>query len=221
MDTKVYFIELNDLEFQSYEKYAKLLATDKSIQLWQFRFDIDKKLSLFADLFIRYLACIELKLNNDDLRFSNNAFGKPFLKGFPKFQYNVSHTKNALVIAVSEKPIGVDIEKFKDSDMKIARRFFHNNEIEYILSSKNQDEAFYEIWTKKEAYIKWVGKGLSMLLKSFDVTSYELAEMIRGFRVEEYTLAVCCEDIIAQSEVEILTETRVAELFSTFAGFAV
>lgn len=191
MQDKIYFIELNeDKKYEDYKQYHSLLPLEKQQKIHKFRYDIDKKLSLIADLFIRFLICQNLKLNNKEITFEKNPFGKPYLLGNPEFHFNISHTRNAIAIGISGNPIGVDIEKIKCADLKIAKRFFCSNELEYILTNK-EDSFFYEIWTKKEAYIKWDGRGLSIPLDSFDVTGGPIDKMLRTVTIHGYIISVC------------------------------
>ena len=205
------FVELSDSGFAGYEEFLGLVSPERREQILRFKFDIDKKLCLFSDLLVRYFVCDKLKLNNDELNFSKNSFGKPFLVGYPDFLYNVSHTKSAVLVGVSDKPVGVDVEKVRESELKIAKRFFCKNELEYILSCVERDKAFYEIWTKKEAYIKGVGKGMSLPLTEFDVTDPELDDMMMCFEVGGYMLAVFCEDVFGESDLEVFDEEQAVE----------
>lgn len=216
MENTLYFIELNkDKEFSDYNNLITLMSPEKQTQILKFRFDVDKKLSLLSDLLVRYFACNTLSLSNNDLEFTKNDFSKPFLKRYPDFQYNISHTRDAIMIGFSKKSIGVDIEKVTSHDLKIAERFFHRNELEYILSKNiDRDKYFYEVWTKKEAYIKWIGKGLSIPLISFDVTSFDIKDNFSMYQVNEYIFSVCCKDNFTESNLINLNETEVEILLT-------
>ncbi|MEH7621863.1 4'-phosphopantetheinyl transferase superfamily protein, partial [Bacillus thuringiensis] len=89
-------------------------------------------------------------------------------------------------------PIGVDIELIKNAELNIAERFFNNNEISYITENTSyQDKRFYEIWTKKEAYIKCIGKGLSMNLNSFNSLDHKIPSYFYNVNRAEYVISVC------------------------------
>jgi len=219
MDAMLYFIELDeeDNKFVEYENYVQFMSPEKQMQIRKFKFDIDKKLSLFADLYVRYLACTTFNLCNTDLVFDKNDYGKPYLVGFPNFQYNISHTRNAIAIGLSSEPMGVDIEKIRYADLKIAERFFCKNEYAYISTRpEQQDKLFYEIWTKKEAYIKWIGKGLSLPLTSFDVTDTALVRMLSTIELSGYIMSVC-HMISLDLDLRRLTERQASEIFFEFA----
>lgn len=87
--------------------------------------------------------------------------GKPYFKDLP-LKFSVSHSDGKVVVAVSDKEIGVDIQHVKPRSPAVAKRFFTFEECTYV----GDDIArFYEIWTKKEAYGKWEGSGLAAALK--------------------------------------------------------
>lgn len=61
--------------------------------------------------------------------------------------------------------------------MKIAKRFFCDNEIKYITKAESEiDYRFFETWTKKESYVKYTGNGLSTPFKSFNVTAPDISD---------------------------------------------
>jgi 4'-phosphopantetheinyl transferase len=76
-----------------------------------------------------------------------------------------------VVCAVSDGRVGIDIELVvRDAKPDIAKRFFSNDEYECVVSALDRaDAAFFEIWTMKESYAKWGGKGLGSNLSSFSV----------------------------------------------------
>lgn len=218
MKSKLYFIEIDDLNnFAKYNKLTAYLSLEKQKQINNFRFDIDKKLSLLSDLFVRYIVCKILRLSNRDIMFTKNAYGKPYLIGYPDFQYNISHTRNAIAIGVSSTEVGVDIEKMKMADINIAERFFSKEELDYILSgNKHREMLFYEIWTQKEAYIKWVGKGLSMPLTGFDVTSIDIRSRMKIYRINDYIISLCCNECNDNIDLIELNENQLFRIISEF-----
>jgi phosphopantetheine--protein transferase-like protein len=108
----------------------------------------------------------------DGYKLSTDEHGKPYLVGHTDFHFNISHAGRYVVCAFSDAPVGIDIEVIASADMKIAERFFAGREKMYIFEQTSefaQREAFYRVWTMKEAYIKREGRGLGIPLPSFDV----------------------------------------------------
>ena len=114
------------------------------------------------------------------------SHGKPYFPG-TDIHFNISHSGDFKVLAIAETPVGVDIEKVRKADLRVAKRFCEN-EYNYI-TQKDSEHRFFEIWTKKEAYLKYKGTGLNGGLDSFDV--FSLPEGITTFRFKEYFISVC------------------------------
>lgn len=111
-----------------------------------------------------------------DIRFDYGERGKPALaQANPGPAFNVSHSGDQILIAVSNcATVGVDIEYERESVdiLKLARRYFCPEEIEALESVNKQDQrnAFFDCWTRKESYMKAVGDGFRIPLKSFCVS---------------------------------------------------
>lgn len=111
------------------------------------------------------------------LVYSETAYGKQSLAGAAAsldVRYNVSNSGDLALFALTRgREIGVDLEKLKPmpDGLDIAQRFFSapENEIFAAIDESMRDVAFFNCWTRKEAYIKAVGEGLSMPLDRFDV----------------------------------------------------
>ena len=117
--------------------------------------------------------------------------GKPYFPAFPDFHYNISHSGDYVVCAVSDHPVGIDLQKINDNAercLKIARRFFseeEQNAMQKLIPDPNNTEAskssdsrdksaysplcvyFTRCWTAREAYIKLTGRGLAEPFESF------------------------------------------------------
>ena len=145
-----------------------------------------------SEEFARCVLGKNLNVDGESILIYRNEFGKPFLKDHPYIHFNISHTKGAIVCAVSDKPVGVDIERVKRFNKCIVERFFTQNEQNYIFASnENVAERFIEIWTKKEAYVKWVGKGMQEIpFASFDVLQMSIPKL-RVIKKREYLISVC------------------------------
>ncbi|MBZ5624755.1 MAG: 4'-phosphopantetheinyl transferase superfamily protein [Acidobacteriia bacterium] len=107
--------------------------------------------------------------------FSFGRNGKPALAGSARIRFNMSHSADLALYAVTlDCCLGVDVERIRPAEdlEHIAARNFHPSESADLLSLPESDrvDAFFRCWTRKEAYIKAVGDGLSMPLDTFQVT---------------------------------------------------
>ncbi|MGN0437087.1 MAG: 4'-phosphopantetheinyl transferase family protein [Lachnospiraceae bacterium] len=85
--------------------------------------------------------------------------------------FNMSHSGDYVVVAVSDEPIGIDIEHKTRNYETVAKRCFHKAEYDSIMKLNEPDRSkrFLEIWTMKEAYIKWKGDGMKIPFSGFNV----------------------------------------------------
>lgn len=113
----------------------------------------------------------------DALVFCQNAYGKPFLTN-PRaggLHFNLSHSRDVALLAVArEREVGIDVEFMRPdfATQEVAEHFFSSSEIATLagVETRLRTRAFFNCWTRKEAYIKARGEGLSLALDSFDVS---------------------------------------------------
>lgn len=148
-----------------------------------------KKQSMGAELLLNYAVNGDTK--NRDTKYPVNwdtdESGKLYLPDC-EFHVNLSHSGDYAVCAVSEGEVGVDIERVKKADIHLAKRFFTAEEYDYIKNSVSPDDAFFEMWVKKESFIKAVGKGLAIPLSSFCVLSEAVEYEGRTYQFKRYSI---------------------------------
>jgi len=163
------------------ERVAQLgrsLAEDEWARANRFRFDKHRRQYVVGRGALRALLAAYLETRPEKIQFTYGPRGKPFLAashGAGELQFNLTNSDElALVGFVRGPEIGVDVEYLRQmSDCEqIAERFFSLSERQVLrgIPFPAKQEAFFNCWTRKEAYLKAVGEGLAAPLDSFDVT---------------------------------------------------
>ncbi|WP_144558043.1 4'-phosphopantetheinyl transferase family protein [Shouchella miscanthi] len=169
MSTNVYAFEISKPFSESQkELFLHQIPLDRQERVRSYVREEDAIRSLCGSLLIKYILWKELQITKFNLNY--NKYGKPSIAEFPNFHYNLSHSHNWIVCATNNKEVGIDIEKIKEIDLGIAERFFTSAEFDDIKKMPTLNDKltrFYEFWTMKEAFIKNLGKGLSVPLNSF------------------------------------------------------
>lgn len=155
-----------------YTFYRSLLNSEEKQRADRFYFQKDRDCYTIARGLLRFFLSEYLKVKPENIKFTYNQYGKPFTDGI---YFNISHSKDIIIFAFSKEiEVGIDIEFMKDNIKykQLINRFFSQNEINDFLSLDESfhQEAFFNGWSRKEAYIKAVGKGLNIPLNSFDVS---------------------------------------------------
>jgi 4'-phosphopantetheinyl transferase len=173
--------------------FESFLSPDELARANRFHFIKDRNHFVVARGLLRNLLAAYLGVNSGTLRFAYGAQGKPFLllDSQAQVNFNVSHSHGRAAFAFSRgRELGIDIEYIKDDfdDELVAGRFFSRAEV-LALRTVPRDlrkRAFFNCWTRKEAYIKARGEGLSMPLDQFDVTLRpdEPVRLLNNYREE-------------------------------------
>jgi 4'-phosphopantetheinyl transferase len=159
-------------------RHAALLAPDESARAERFRFERDRRRFTVARGVLRTLLGRYLGTDPRVVAFRYETHGKPVLDGEPAahgIRFNVSHSGEMALYALARgREVGVDVEEVRrmEDGLGIAERFFSPAEVAAFrsLPAEIRDDAFFNCWTRKEAYIKAVGEGLSFPLHVFDVS---------------------------------------------------
>ncbi len=129
--------------------------------------------SLASGIFFQELVEKEAGICGKKINMVFNQHGKPYIEGASDFCFNISHSGDMIFIGYGNAEIGVDVEEIRinKQDESIAERYFSLDEKEYIFSNTEEykKERFFRIWTGKEAYLKYMGMGISIPLNSFSV----------------------------------------------------
>jgi 4'-phosphopantetheinyl transferase len=157
-----------------------ILSADELERAASFRFDRDRNRFAVSRALLRTLLAQYTGGPASNVAFTYGSHGKPALRE-GGIEFNVSHSQDhALFAFCSEIEIGVDIEAClpRPIDREVARRFFSPREVESLLALPHDDQgrAFFACWTRKEAFIKARGDGLSLPLQDFDVAFEPLVE---------------------------------------------
>lgn len=211
---KIFLVSLNEsFDSKLYNALSSLISSDKKAKLDSYTSFIDKKLGLYSDLLIRFAIHQDLNIENCDISFGTNFYGKPFLNNNQSFYFNISHTHNMIAVAISNNPVGIDIENLKNANIGIAKRYFNADEIEYInVYSQDANKRFIEIWTKKEAYLKFLGVGLNKSLKSFNVFDNEIFNHFYTITYGSYVVSTYLSESNLTPPVIVISEIALLEL---------
>ena len=167
-----------DLPTDSLKTLVTTLSVDEIQRADRFNLQGDKERFIAAHGCLRDILARYHYWEPGQLNFSTNDYGKPTLStdsSERRMDFNLSHSNDfALVAVTSERKVGVDLERIRQgiSAQVIARQYFSPSEFSELMAlpSEQREIGFFNCWTRKEAYIKAQGLGLSLPLESFDVS---------------------------------------------------
>ncbi|WP_294373968.1 4'-phosphopantetheinyl transferase superfamily protein [uncultured Clostridium sp.] len=158
----VFIFDISDVKQNDYE-YIKSFLDYRTIErLRRYKRFKDKVKSSVGEYIARKACAKYVCKDIKELQISFNEYGKPYFRNADNFKFNISHSGRYVVCAVSEKEIGIDIQKHIDLDEGCSRLFLSKSEVEERNHLDADSKKDYEItaWVYKESYSKFKGKGL-------------------------------------------------------------
>lgn len=159
--------------FQQIPALTKLLNLKEQDRAERFKVKKAKNNFIIARGVLRLLLAKYLCITPKEIVFKQNSYGKPLLNCEP-IKFNISHANDyALFIFAKNYHVGIDVESVRnDFDfIAIAQKFFSQQEIAALLNipQEQQIQAFFNCWSRKEAFIKGIGTGIFFALDKFAV----------------------------------------------------
>lgn len=165
---------------EAVERLKTLLADDELATAARYHFPVHRRRSIVRRGALRTILAGYLGVEAVELRFIYGPQGKPALtEPTAAVHFNVSHSGELALVAIGQQPLGVDLEQWRevaDADL-VARRFFTPHEAAAQRAAPDGNQLFLRHWTRKEAVIKAVGRGLSMPLNTFDISAADAGQI--------------------------------------------
>lgn len=163
---------------EAQQRFLHTLDEEERERAGRFHFEKHRRQFVVGRGALRTLLARYLQTRPEAVRFSYGPYGKPILDGEHRnssLRFNASHSGDLAVYAfVQDYEVGIDVEYLSRefASEEIAQRFFSAYEVQMLstLPATEKTAAFFRCWTRKEAYIKAIGSGLSHPLDTFDVT---------------------------------------------------
>ncbi|MBQ4631392.1 MAG: 4'-phosphopantetheinyl transferase superfamily protein [Clostridia bacterium] len=175
IDCNIYYAvkNISDFSDETYKKSFFAMCDERKARVKRFRGEVQKKCTLAGEWMVRELLGKLTSSDPEKFTIVADEKGKLHLSQNLHWFFNISHSADTVAVAVSDKRVGIDIEKIRSFPSNLAKRVCLPKEMEYVFGKKpfekdfsldlSCDEArrFVEIWTVKEAYFKCIGTGIT------------------------------------------------------------
>jgi 4'-phosphopantetheinyl transferase len=145
------------------------LWEEKAKRIERMRREADKALVLTAHRLLFYALKAVYGILPCPQDFGLEAQGKPYLITTTGVHFSISHSGSMAMCALHNEPVGADIEKIRAVGEGVPERVMSSAEYQLYMNADDRQSLFFQIWTLKEAYVKYSGDGLGVPLSSFTV----------------------------------------------------
>ena len=180
---KWYHLDVRDMTKAQYDEYYAMADEARRKKADACRMEEDRLCSIAADHLARLAISEHCGVPMESIRFARTEDGKPYAVGLD-VHFNISHSGSLAACAVSDKPVGIDVQIMRPLKTNLTRKVCTPEECAYVGDNL---ERFYQVWCTKEAYFKWLGTGIT------DLKSFDTIEHIRSggtFRIGEYMVSI-------------------------------
>lgn len=152
------------------EEYLNSISPERQKKALGFKSMRSKSLSVGAEVLLQKAVLKSFGIS-EQLKIIKGEHGKPALRDHPNIHFNISHSGNFVACALSSQSVGVDIEQIGRVGVQLAKRFFHQEEVAWILAQpvEKQQLGLCDLWSIKESYMKYIGKGFTLPMNAFFV----------------------------------------------------
>ncbi len=206
-----YYADIRCLENETlFREKVKQLSPYRQQKIAILRNDRDRNRSLGAGLLLDHGLAV-YGLQERSVEYDIGQWGKPALKYHPEICFSLSHSGDYAICTIGDSPVGNDIEHVREGRLKVANRFFAEEELAWLYEAETEEERtgrMFRLWTMKESFLKVIGRGMSLSLKdfvirmdeesgrarvrhSFDAKYYYMREY---GEIDGYCTAVCAQE---------------------------
>ena len=166
---RLYKYDIRSLTNDEYTQWYSLMSEDKQQRVDRFRFADDRKRTVAGEMLARNAIAEWCSVDPKSIKFAIGEHRKPYAVDLD-VEFNISHSGDMVVCAVDDYPVGIDIEQIRPIDLSVAKHVCTEDELTYLFGHRPTEDAFvytedmeiltrfFELWTKKEAYGKCIGK---------------------------------------------------------------
>lgn len=192
----IWYLNISNISKSEFNELLQTLPPAMVQDVMRFRFFKDRCFKLFGKLIVQKFH-LDRDLHFDWSKWQLSANGKPYYEVGKKF--NISHSGDYVLAAFSDEEIGVDIEQLGEIDTAAIADFLHPLETKFIEEATDSQDAFYKVWTRKEAYLKARGIGI--------VQGLNRENCLEPYVDHEETWFLTCLNFLPKYKLALCTQT--------------
>jgi len=207
----VYLLCLDDisLDFSEDEDLLLEIPSENIEKIKRLFFREDRNRSLLALLLCKMYISKLFGIEKRNIFFKTDIYNKPYLDSFDDIHFNISHSDCLVAVAISNSPVGIDVEKIRKMDINQLKSAFSCNEqaVLHNLPPNKQRHELFKIWTMKESIAKYIGKGMHIPFNQISLefaigdskneyyyrTEGQDAFIYTDYLEDEYCLSICSQ----------------------------
>ena len=158
---EVYLLKLTSRLEEPVEKFLHYFTARRQEKILRYKFAADRNRTVWAELLVRSIIAKKISRTVEEIQIERDEKGKPYVID-SSLKISLAHSKNWAACSVGESPNGIDVEEDFADALAIAENFFQPHEYRQLckLDGRARTEKFLSLWTTKESFAKFTGRGI-------------------------------------------------------------
>lgn len=191
MTPEIYLVKVNTpIDEITFQYLLRFVQSEKQERILKQKIKQNADNMLIGEILAKTAIKKTFGIDISKQNFTYTEYGKPYLSNYPEVHFNISHSVEYVACAVSDKPIGVDIQKISEYNSNVAKRVCNEKELVQIENSLDKASEFTKLWTQKEAVLKMYGPGIA----SGDIKYCLDNHNVQSEKVEDYWMSISIKD---------------------------
>ncbi len=194
----VYLFDNEEILNQDFEYMLDSVSDKRKKYILKYRKRIDRNTAILSYQMLRYALLSEYGYILREENIIYNKYGKPYLADTDNIHYNISHCREGIAVAVSDREIGVDIQDRIRVNHNFAEKICSKNELDRLNNNDTLADNLTMLWCMKESYLKHLGIGLNYDIRLLDFSGGLQSDvfMYKGYcikkqRTKRYYYSYC------------------------------
>ncbi len=196
------------------EKYVCYISKKRATKIEKYISNHNKITSLLTEMLLRYCLTCFYKVTIDDIKFIYNENQKPSIIGKENLHFSISHSCSIIGVAVSDHPIGLDLEVQRVINLDIAKEFYSLEECCQIFKRGNNIyKDFFKVWTQKESRLKLFGENFLSLTEKASKSTCITQTVCCNIDTDDVIISISSNDTNLNIKIQELSLEKVLENF--------
>lgn len=188
MTPEIYLVKVNSpIDENTFQYLLKFVQTEKQERILKQKIKQSSDNMLIGEILAKVVIKKTFGIDIAKQEFNYTEYGKPYLINFSDVHFNISHSGEYVACAVSDKPVGVDIQKIGEYNCDVAKRVCNEKELVQIENSSDKASEFTKLWAQKEAVLKMYGTGIT----GGNIKTCLDNHYVQSERIDDYWVSVC------------------------------
>lgn len=192
-------IDIADISGSDIDYCRRMMSDTRRQRVDRLRFEKSRRQTVGGELLARRMIASRCGIAPESISFSLTELGKPYAAELP-VEFSISHSGDFVLCALSDHPVGADIERIRDVSDRLVSYVCSEDEMRFLsengILEDERKRRFFRVWTAKEAYYKYIGTGITCL-RDVNTLAPDFQRKLKWFYYGGYAVSIFGDSVLS------------------------